>query len=215
MRLISVRLSLALAILCAALFSLTVSAAESLGPVATLEKSWAEAKYTKDGDERKAAFKRLLRQADEAVETLPGVADIWFWRGLIKASYADSKGGFGAWKLARSAKTDLETVLGLGASRSLQAATYSILGTLYYRVPIWPFSFGNDDRAKEYLLKGLAMEPEDIDTNYFYAVFLMDQRKYDRARDYFEMALKAPRRPERSYADQERRREIFEWQKEI
>ena len=81
---------------------------------------------------------------------------------------------------------------------------------MYYKVPAWPISFGDKDKAKEYLEKSLEMNPKGIDSNYFYADFLYEQGRYGRAVEYFERAIAAPARVGREDADQGRRKEAKE-----
>ena len=38
---------------------------------------------------------------------------------------------------------------------AMDGSAYTSLGSLYYQVPGWPVGFGDDDKAKEMLLKGL------------------------------------------------------------
>lgn len=87
-------------------------------------------------------------------------------------------------------------------------SAYTSLGSLYYQVPGWPLGFGNDDKAREMLRKGLAVNPDGIDANYFYGHFLLEQGEYADAVPVLEKALAAPARPGRELADQGRRSEI-------
>ena len=75
-------------------------------------------------------------------------------------------------------------------------------------MPGWPIGFGDDDKARELLTRALEINPDGIDSNYFYADFLLDQGDEDGARRYFEKALQAPARPQRPLADRGRRDEI-------
>lgn len=177
--------------------------------VAELQTSWALAQYESDEKHQAKSFETLLEKANALISNAPKEPDLYVWRGIIKASYAGVKGGLGALGLVKEAKTDLETAINLGGG-SLQAAARTSLGSLYFQVPPWPIAFGNDKKAEAYLLEGLAMAPDDIDSNYFYALFLLDQRQGEKARQYLERAYTAPRRLGRAYADQERQREVLE-----
>jgi Tfp pilus assembly protein PilF len=57
------------------------------------------------------------------------------------------------------------------------------------------------------LRKGLAIDPDGIDANYFYADFLLDQKDWTGARAAFQKALAAPARLGLEVADAGRRRE--------
>jgi cytochrome c-type biogenesis protein CcmH/NrfG len=83
-----------------------------------------------------------------------------------------------------------------------------ILGILYSKVPCWPIGFGDDDKALELLDKALALSPDGIDSNYFYADFLTEQGKYKAAEQHLLKAQQAPARPTRPLADKGRQQEI-------
>jgi Tfp pilus assembly protein PilF len=114
-----------------------------------------------------------------------------------------------ALKLVGQSKTLLLESIALNPN-ALHGSAYTSLGSLYYKVPVWPMSFGDKDKAKEYLEKSLEMNPKGIDSNYFYADFLYEQGRYGRAVEYFERAIAAPARPGREDADQGRRKEAKE-----
>jgi Tfp pilus assembly protein PilF len=78
---------------------------------------------------------------------------------------------------------------------------------LYYSVPGWPIGFGDDKKARELLRKGLQVNPNGIDPNYFYGDFLQAQGDWKGATAALEKALAAPARPGREAADQGRRKE--------
>lgn len=177
--------------------------------VTELQTAWAQAQYPADKKSQEKDFEILLERANSLLQAAPADPDLYVWRGIIKASYAGVKGGLGALGLVKEAKVDLEHAIELGGG-ALQAAARTSLGSLYFQVPPWPIAFGSDKKAEAYLLEGLAMAPVDIDSNYFYALYLLDRREFGKARQYLELAHAAPRRIGRAYADQERRREVLE-----
>ena len=79
---------------------------------------------------------------------------------------------------------------------------------LYYKVPGWPLGFGDKAKAKELLQKALALNPQGIDPNFFYAEYLVETKQADEAVPYLEKALQAPPRPGRQIADTGRREEV-------
>lgn len=175
--------------------------------VAQLQKSWAVANYTLKDKAQVTAFETLIEQADKAVKANTDSVEVLIWQGVIKASYAGVKGGLGALSLAKSAKSDFEKALKMD-DKALQGASYTNLGVLYYKVPGWPIGFGDDDKAKVFLDKALAIDSEGIENNYFYADYLIDQRQYAEAEAYLLKAQHAPARPNRALADKGRQSEI-------
>ena len=134
---------------------------------------------------------------------------MWIWSGIIKSTYAGARGGLGALSLAKASKADLEKALQLNPG-ALQGSAYTSLGALYFNVPGWPIGFGDHHKAEELLNQALAIDPDGIDTNYFYGMFLIDEKRYDEARTYLQKARQAPARPGRALADSGRQQEISE-----
>jgi Tfp pilus assembly protein PilF len=75
-------------------------------------------------------------------------------------------------------------------------------------VPGWPIGFGDKDKARVLLEQALAINPNGIDPNYFYADFLYRQKDYRGAAAALDRARKAPPRPDRPLADEGRRKDI-------
>jgi tetratricopeptide (TPR) repeat protein len=197
------RLSLAVALLVAA----TGAIAADLSPqVGAVRDRWAEVNYNTPKKQREAAFEALAKQAAAARAAQPKDAGALIWEGIVLSSYAGERGGLGAMSLAKQAKADFEQALKLDPT-ALDGSAYTSLGVLYYQVPGWPIGFGDDDKARELLRKGLQISPNGIDANYFYGDFLQDQGDWKGAAAALEKALAAPARPGRELADQGRRKE--------
>jgi tetratricopeptide (TPR) repeat protein len=182
--------------------------ANAASDVAHLQQRWAEVNYQLEGKTRLSAFEQLVADAEAIVAANPDSAEVLIWSGIIKSTYAGAKGGLGALSLVKASKTDLEKALALDAG-ALQGSAYTSLGALYYSVPGWPVGFGDDDKAEELLKKALELNPEGIDSNYFYGSFLLEQKRYEEARTYLVKAQKAPARPGREIADSGRQQEII------
>ena len=176
--------------------------------VSALQKQWANATYVLEGDAQEKAFVTLLQQADKAVLEMPGLADVLVWRGIIKSSFAGIKGGLSALSLIKEAKADLEQSM-LIDELALSGSAYTSLGTLYFKAPGWPLSFGDDEKAKNLLEKALAINPHGIDSNYFYAQFLDDNNQPLLAKRFYLQAQQASKRPGRLMADKGRQAEIM------
>lgn len=172
-----------------------------------LQHRWAEVNYQTQGDEQIKAFAELVAEAQALTAAHPKDASTWIWSGIIKSTYAGAKGGLGALSLAKDSKKDLEQALALDP-QALEGSAYTSLGTLYFNVPGWPIGFGDNKKAEELLQRALAINPNGIDSNYFYGDFLMQQKQYARAKDYLLKAQAAPARTDRPLADAGRQREI-------
>jgi tetratricopeptide (TPR) repeat protein len=129
------------------------------------------------------------------------------WQAIILSTLAGEKGGLGALSLVKQAKKLLEQAESMDAD-TLNGSVYTSLGSLYYQVPGWPLGFGNDKKAMSYLQKALEVNPEGIDSNYFYGDFMLQEKKYDQAVAAFEKAMAAAPRANRPIADAGRRTEV-------
>jgi tetratricopeptide (TPR) repeat protein len=172
-----------------------------------LQQQWDHIMFELPQKQQQAEFASLAEKADALVKAYPRDADVLTWAGIIHSTYAGAKGGLGALSEVKKARVLLEDAIAVDPSAS-QGAAYTSLGSLYYQVPGWPVSFGNDDMANRLLKKGLVADVTGIDANYFYGDFLLHDKQYDKALDYLQRAMNAPPRPGREIADAGRRRQI-------
>jgi len=175
--------------------------------VRALQNDWAEIKYRRPAAEQEKAFATLTKDAEAVRGRYAGRAEPQIWYGIIAASYAGARGGLGALSLAKDAKKAFEQALELDP-KALDGSAYTSLGSLYYQVPGWPIGFGSDDKARELLEKALALNPDGLDSNYFYGDFLYRKGDHPGARRALQKALSAPPRPGRALGDEGRRKEI-------
>ena len=198
-----------LALACAALAASSLARAGVDDEVRTLQREWETIKYRKAEAEQEKAYQALMQTAAGVRQKYADRAEPEIWYGIIAASYAGAKGGFGALSLAKDARSALEHALQLDP-KALSGSAYTSLGSLYYQVPRWPIGFGDDEKARELLDKAMALNPNGIDPNYFLGDYLYRQRDFDGARVALERALRAPARPDRPLADAGRRKELRE-----
>lgn len=196
-----------LALACAALAAALPARAGVEDDVRALQREWETIKYRQAGAEQEKAFQALAQTAAAVRTRYPERAEPEIWYGIIVASYAGAKGGFGALALAKDAKAALEHALQLDP-KALSGSAYTSLGSLYYQVPGWPIGFGDDAKARALLEQALSLNPDGIDPNYFLGDYLYRQRDFDGARAALERALNAPPRADRPLADEGRRQEI-------
>jgi tetratricopeptide (TPR) repeat protein len=175
--------------------------------LSAIQQEWAVANYRTTGDARDAAFASLLTHASAFREQYPARAEALAWEGIVLSTYAGEVGAMGAMKYAKAARAALEKAEKLDAT-ALEGGVYASLGALYAKVPGGIIGFGDDDRAAEYFAKALRVGPDNIDNNYFYGEFLLDQGEYAHARTVLEHALAAPAVAGRPVFDEGRRGEI-------
>ena len=180
-------------------------AEEASTPVASVQKHWAEANYAAEGRDRKNAFKALTEEADQLVAQAPDSAEAHIWAGIVYSTYAGEVSMFSAGKQVKRARAELESALELDPN-AMDGSAYTSLGALLYQIP--GFMGGDEEQAEKLLKQGLELNPQGIDSNYFYASFLIEQKRYDEAMEYLQKAANAPARPMRPLADQGRHSEI-------
>ena len=155
-----------------------------------LQTEWAKVKYQLDSSDQQKGFEKLLEQADLRLKNNPNQAELLIWHAIVEASYAGSLSAINPTALGyvKNAKKDLEKAIELGGD-VLDGSAYTSLGSLYYQVPGWPLGFGDEDKANEYLKKGLEVNPNGIDANYFYADFLIKKGEKEEAKVFLDKPL--------------------------
>jgi len=180
---------------------------EMLQAVEKLQHDWEVIKFKTEEAKQEAAYKDLSMQARKVSESYPDQAEPLVWEAVILSTYAGAKGGFGALKLVEEARDLLLQAEKIDPT-ALDGSVYASLGNLYYQVPGWPIGFGSDKKARNYLEKALQINPDGIETNYFYGEFLYEEGEYEKALQSLTKALNAPARKGREISDAGQRKEI-------
>lgn len=156
---------------------------------------------------RKAAFDALVEHAAAFNDKYPDRAEAAAWHGIVLSTYAGEVSALGAMKYAKAALAALLEAERMDAD-SLDGGVYASLGALYSKVPGGFVGFGDDELAAEYFAKALAVNPDNIDSNYFYGEFLIEQGDAAGAAAVLSRALEAPPVTTRPLFDAGRRKEI-------
>jgi tetratricopeptide (TPR) repeat protein len=173
-----------------------------------VQQEWAAAKYEpQDKRSRKQAFQALIDHAATLRQAHPREAAAHAWEGIVLSTYAGEVGAMGAMKFAKAAREALHRAEALDPT-ALDGGIYASLGALYSKVPGGIVGFGDDERAEEYFRKALAVDPDNIDANFFYGEFLLEQGDDEQALVYLERALNTPPIATRPVFDAGRRAEI-------
>ncbi|MBB3140470.1 hypothetical protein [Halomonas organivorans] len=172
-----------------------------------LQSRWAEIRYDLPENQQEDAYAALAERAEQAVAAHPDAAELHAWAGIVRSTQAGASGGLSALSLVKQAREELEASLSLDPL-ALDGAAYTSLGALYYQVPGWPVSFGDDEKAERYLKRGLGVSPDGLDSLYFWGDYLHEQGRDQEARQALRHALEAAPRPGRERADAGRRQEV-------
>lgn len=168
--------------------------------IKNIEAEWASIYYSTAKSKQGPAYAQLLAKTTSLVRQYPNAAEPLFWQAVLKATYADQQDPFSALSAIHEARDLLIKAIRINP-QTMGGSAYVTLGTLYYMVPKWPVSFGDDDTAKQMLETALKINPDGIDANYFYGEFLLLHNKPNDAAIYLERASSAPARTEQLYAD--------------
>lgn len=173
-----------------------------------VQKDWAVCQYqTKGSDKQTKCFEQVITLNKQDLSAKKDNPELMVWLAINKASLAGAEGGLSGLSQAKQAKKILEQVIEK-APETLQGSAYTSLGSLYYKVPGWPIGFGDDKKAEQLLKKALEINPNGIDSNYFYGDFLAEQGKKQQAIKYLTRAKNAAARLDRPLADQGRQQDI-------
>lgn len=183
------------------------SAATLNDSIAALQNDWARIKYEVPDDASKLNELHALEDRAAGVAAAYPGPEAEIWQAIILATDAGIVNGISALPKLKKARGLLESALAKNPA-ALGGSAHTSLGSLYYQVPGWPISFGDDDKAESHLKAALKIDPNGIDQNYFYGDFLLKNDRSAEARTYLERALKAPPRPGRDLADAGRRQEV-------
>ncbi|UXY54661.1 tetratricopeptide repeat protein [Pseudomonas tohonis] len=175
--------------------------------LADIQTRWAQIQYRTAESERAAAFAKLAADTQVFTRQQPSAAEAWIWNGIVTSSWAGAEGGLGALGKVKDARASLEKALALDP-KALQGSAYTSLAALYDRVPGWPIGFGDAGKAETLLQEALRLNPDGIDSLYFWGDHLYRQDRFAESRQALERALQAAPRPGRELADQGRREEI-------
>lgn len=174
--------------------------------LARIQHRWAEINYQTPEKDRRDAFGELAAQIDQAVAANPDDAALLTWQGIVHSTWAGT-GGLKALGRAKAARKAFERAIEIDET-ALAGSAHTSLGVLYHEVPGWPIGFGNEDKARRHLERGLELNPDGIDSNYFLGKWLLDEKHFGEARVRLQHALEAPDRPGRPIADRGRRAEV-------
>ncbi|CCB63744.1 MULTISPECIES: tetratricopeptide repeat protein [unclassified Hyphomicrobium] len=165
--------------------------------VLSVANDWARVKYlSKSNDERQRNMDAVGAKADELAQRYPDQPEALIWDGIVTSERASLTWGIGALNLASKARDVLLKAESLNP-KAADAGAPTSLGVLYYRVPGFPFGWGDKDKARAYLEEAVKNAPNGRDAHYFYADFLYEQGEYKAAEYELKQGLSSPAHPER------------------
>jgi len=186
-----------------------LSSSAEMPEVKEIQYEWARLYYMDEFlNVNYRELKALAQKANELAAAHPQNAEALVWNAIVLSTLAEKKGGLGALSLVKEARLKLEQAEAIDPA-VLGGSVYASLGSLYSKVPGWPIGFGSDEEAEKYFKKALAINPQGLDINYFFAEYLADNGEDQLALEYIDKALQAPRMAERPVADAGRREQAL------
>ncbi len=159
--------------------------------VQKIESEWELVEHNYPENQRKKEFDSLLKQTQILTEKFPDKAEPLILQACIILTRAKIESSLNALASVRKARSLLEKAIKINPNAN-QGSAFVTLGVLYYKVPGWPIAFGDNQKAEKMLKKALAINPRGIDSNYYYAEYLLSQNKSEQAARYLAKAIKAP-----------------------
>ncbi|NCF36205.1 MAG: hypothetical protein GWP56_07425 [Gammaproteobacteria bacterium] len=192
-----------------------VSQSAELDEVREIQYEWARLYYMDEFKNKNyRELQALARRANMVSHDNPQSAEALVWDAIVLSTLAEKKGGIGALSLVKEAKLKLEQAEAIDPT-VLGGSVYASLGSLYSKVPGWPIGFGSDKKAERYFKKALAINPQGLDINYFFAEYLADNGQDRLALEYVEKALQAPQMMDRPLADKGRRQQALKLRQQL
>ena len=180
---------------------------EVVQAVRNLDAEWSEIFFRLPEDEQGKKLEALMPKADALIERYPGTAEPLLMKSLVLCALAAAEGGLGALSLVADARDLIVRSMKVNP-RAMEGSAYVILGNLYYRMPGWPLSFGDNKLARANLETAIRLYPDALDTNFYYGDFLLEQGEFTKAMIYLEKAEKAPVRPGSQLSDLKLKEEL-------
>lgn len=189
------------------LFANQCFANTGVSSVRDIEAEWASIYYSSPKSQQEAAYSALLGKTEQLLTEAPESSELLYWKAVVLSSRAEKQDGFTALKAVNEAKDLLLTAVDRDPNTA-NGSAYVVLGNLYNLVPSWPVAFGDKDKARAMFLTALKINPNGIDSNYFYGDFLLANHDTKQAQNFFEKALSAPTRKEQTFADNKLKDEV-------
>jgi len=165
-----------------------------------IEFEWASIYYNTPKQKQESAYCRLLDKTINLSRQHPNNAEPIIWEAIVKATNADHQDAVSALEAIHEARDLLLKAIEINP-QAMDGSAYVTLGTLYYMAPKWPIGFGDEATAQKMLQTALKINPNGIESNYFYGDFLLSNNNLNEAEKYFNRAITIPARTEQFYAD--------------
>ncbi len=194
------------------LICLTAWQEESLGAVPLrstieqIERQWDEIYYHGLKDQRKEGLTQLLTHIRALKKKHPEQAGLLIWEAIVLVTRTGVAPDLSALSNLDEARHLLLQAIEI-EPKALDGAAYLALGCLYYQAPGWPLSFGDKQKAERYLRQALALNPDGIEANYYFADYLRQTGRLQEALGFFQKAATLPDNPNQPWLSTQLKKE--------
>ena len=169
---------------------------EAIAELARLE--YANAEVETEKNKRIELYKGCISTADKALAINADEIGALYWKAAAIGKLSEESGIINALRMTRPMEQLFLRVIALDEKYD-NAGAHKALGRMYYKLPGFPISFGNKEKALFHLYKAHALFPDDIITRAFYAEVLLDLGRVQEARKHAEFILGTPVEVENSF----------------
>ena len=144
-----------------------------------------------DKNSRIQLFKNCIAIADQALSLDANDIGGLYWKAAAMGKLAKDTGILNALRMIRPMERMLLKVVALDEKYE-DAGGHRALGRMYHKLPGFPISFGNNQKALTHLKRAHELFPKDIITRAFYAEVLYDEGRKEEARKHADFVLATP-----------------------
>jgi len=151
----------------------------------------ANADVEREKNKRMALYNNCLETADKALAGNANEIVGLYWKAVAMGKLSEEMGILNSLKMTRPMEKLFLRVIALD-ERYDNAGGHKALGRMYFRLPGFPISFGNKEKALFHLKRALELYPHDLIAKAFYAEALYDMGKKQEAIKLAEAIVATP-----------------------
>jgi tetratricopeptide (TPR) repeat protein len=144
-----------------------------------------------DGEDKLVNFEEGVSWGEKGVEVNEGSLESNFWLAVNYGSFGQEKGIMKSLSLITPIKQCAEKVIDIDESY-FYGGPWRVLGRLYNKAPGFPFSIGDNKKAKECLEKAVELGPKFYLNHLFLAEFYISNWETAKAKEHLDWILNAP-----------------------
>ena len=170
---------------------INISGAQNYDKLDYLQSQWTIIKQMEPSHNKQSKLNNLTMTASQMVLNNPGNPNYLHWEAQVYLLQIENSNKFKSISYAKHARNSLLEAIKLSQGK-LKGNIYSTLGYLYLVSPKLSLSLKSKSKEQYYLLKGLQLNPDGLQSNYYYALYLLNKgHGSEIAQEYLIKALNA------------------------